>query len=149
MKSISETYQRSFKSVITLLLVAFMLPMGLNAKHLADLCSAGSGMHHEAAHGNQNSCHSNESMDDIMKQPHQDQHHGDCGAVSFCTCESDLTSQNNDGWILPKFSSFAVLTNHTVERKQVNKSAEIPFDLELPANRHAPPLWLLYDTLLI
>lgn len=146
-KTPSKTYQRSFKPAIFLLLAAFMLPMSLNAKHFAEFCWAESAMHHDGAHKNQDSCHSNDSMDDPAEPAHNK--HGECHTLSFCTCETDLTSPDNDGWIIPKTSSAAVLTHQEAEQKPAVQSADIPFELELPANRHAPPIWLLYDTLLI
>jgi hypothetical protein len=146
MKSFSSTYQRSFRAGTFLLISALLIPLGLNAKSFAEFCSTEMAMHHNAAHAHneQSSCH--DSMDSPISSAHES--HDKCHSVSLCTCDSALNTADIDEWVIPTISAKAVIQSQKIELKPETDSVAIPLVLTFSTSRHAPPLWLLYDTFL-
>ena len=147
MKLSAITYRWVSKPAAFLLLAALLLPTCLHAKQLADYCSLEMAAHHTMDSTAQNSCHDEPGDDHHTTVPVKGQH---CDSLSFCACSSDEAPRIDDNWLISSTVSVAVLPVEPEFRlPPVNLSENIPPALSGPINRHAPPLWLLYDTYLL
>jgi hypothetical protein len=139
------TYRWLFKPIVFLLLTAFLLPAGLHAGQLADFCMSEMASHHTPSEHARQNCHDDGNHEtDTASDSHQL-----CGSLAFCTCKLDEAPINNKSWLISSTGSVAILPVYTTAQKPVTVSESIAPDLRSPINRHAPPLWLLYDTYLL
>lgn len=144
MKTTRTTYQKGINLTVTLLLMVMMVPSGLHAKQLVDLCMN----HSETAEmsADHNCC---ENSTETEHQTNTHQAHDDCDGGFICECNIGERKLSDEEWIIAT-NNVAIQITETDDLKLFNPSVEpIHRDQQNRIGQHDPPLWLLYDTFLI
>lgn len=150
MKISPPKYQPITKITAVLLLMAFLIPSGLQSKQLVDFCMmemhthpAGETAHHTGdMPADHSSCEWNPSEE--KKSNHT---HNDCGYI--CACSIGQSQLSDKEWIpITKNVQITLIQQGELE-PFFTSSEHIKADKQIRIGEHAPPLWLLYDTLLM
>ena len=148
MKISTTTYQRFTNATALLLLIAFLIPSGLQAKQLVDFCMMEMHHHDGMEMTDDHSCCTEEAP------THHDNHkksRHDCESdeAQICACELDLSYFKVTEWTLVTNEFTAYLP------KQFDLTPFTTADESIHQNQskhlfeHSPPIWLMYDTLLL
>lgn len=144
MKKYSLTYRKIHRITAVLLLLAILIPTGLQAKQLADFCMMD---HSDVEMATEHNCCPADI--ELTKKNVASLQHNDCNHGVICACDYGLSELDGGEWIVKKNN----LTFHVDETESFSTfSNPVKVNLYNSDNRideHAPPLWLLYDTLLI
>ena len=126
-----------------MLLIALLIPTGLQAMQLAEFCMMdhSAGMEMMADH----SC-----CQPLPEKPDSNEHQQhDCDEASLCTCNISERVPGEDEFIQPVKKQ--ILKPTTTELKTPFFSSDQPIQAEIhtiPANSDIP-LWLMFDTFLM
>lgn len=143
-------YQSLTRITAVLLLMAFLIPTGLQSKQLVDFCMmemhthpAGEKAHHT---GDMPVSHSNCDWDqsEAKKTNHT---HNDCGYI--CACSIGQSQLGDEEWIPITKNIEITLTQQGEPAPFFTSSEHIQADKQIRIGEHDPPLWLLYDTFLM
>ncbi|MEX2456690.1 MAG: hypothetical protein WD381_05210 [Balneolaceae bacterium] len=141
MKKYLDTYQTLFKALAFLLLMAFLIPTGMQAKQLVDFCDM-----EMSSHQMSDMSSSHECSDSEPDKPSDHHHECDHGTVCACNIAQHLLKEN----YLPTVRNAAIKPNVNVHFTLFFTTTEpIRKDLQKRIGQHAPPLYLLYDTFLM
>lgn len=143
-------YQTLTKITAFLLLMAFLIPTGLQSKQLVDFCmmemhthSAGETVHHTGDmpvdHSN---CEWNQSEENKTNHTHND-----CGYICACSVGQSLFGDKE--WIPITKNIEITLTQQGELAPFFTSSEHILADKQIRIGEYDPPLWLLYDTFLM
>jgi len=137
-----KTYKLTKKITALLLLIAILIPTGMQAKHLAEFCMMDhyAGMEMMADH----SC-----CQPLPEKASSNEQQHDCDEASLCTCNISERVPGEDEFIQPVKKQ--ILKPTTTEFKTPFFSSDQPTQAEIhtiPANSDIP-LWLMFDTFLM
>lgn len=139
----SKIYQQLNSIAALTLLLAFLIPTGLQAKQLVDFCMMS---HHDGMEmANNHRCCTEEapSHHDSELPSH------DCGILGFCACNIGDTVLNESEWTQTTNKFTALLTEQADLSPFIITNERITFSLHHRLGQHDPPLWLMYDTFLM
>lgn len=147
MENKTATYKLITKSTAFLLLMAFLIPTGLQANRLVDFCMMEMGTHQMATSSSSTSHDCCDSDPDDEKEA--DHQHHDCEWDSICACGIGQSHLSDKVWI-PTNKNFEVTFSQQGELAPFFTSADyIHADQKIRIGEYDPPLWLLYDTFLM
>lgn len=143
MKTNKSTYQSIREITALLLLLAFLIPSGLQAKQIAEFCMPD---HHEdMGMMDDHSCCETQSADADSKN--HTQHH--CDEASLCTCNITESVPGDEEFLQPVKKH--ILQPAVTELQTPFFSSDPPsreVNLSTPAKNDIP-LWLMFDTFLM
>lgn len=126
-------------------MVAFLLPAGLQAKSLIDFCLMEKNTH--AMMDSESTEHCDDSEPD-KKEP-ADHPHNDCDWSVICPCDIGQSPLGDENWIVITKDAAVELIEQKNRTQFYATDDPIPPDLQPHPAEHSPPLWLVYDTLLL
>jgi hypothetical protein len=153
-KKSSATYRRITKSTAILLLMAFLIPSGLQAKQLVDFCLMEFSSHtsaHTAAipfdemEPDHSCCVSNPD-DETASDAHS---HSACDWGFICACSIGQSQLSDEEWIPVSNDTEIILAKTGDLTPFITSGESIPAGTQIRIGEHDPPLWLLYDTFLM
>lgn len=124
--------------------MAFLLPSGLHAKQLVDFCMMETATIEMAA---DHSCCESEAEEN-EKQTDSHQHH-DCDWGFICACSIGQSQLGDEDWVPTQKDIDVILSESETLTPEFSASQEISTERQPRIGEHSPPLWLLYDTLLM
>lgn len=127
--------------------MAFLLPAGLQAKQLVNYCLMN---HAETEMPAGHHCDGAES-DEEESATHSDNNHKhhECDSGVICACNIGHNTMGGEKWI-PVTQTGGIYLFGTENFPPLITFVEpIRDDLQTRIGQHLPPLWLLYDTLLM
>lgn len=140
MKKYSTTYNRITKLTALLLLLAFLIPSGLQAKQFVDFCLMDT---HNVEMEKDHSCCESEEKQDSESSDHS------CAVMGICACNIGDTTLKDYDWVIPNSDFSVVLFETDTLFSFINSDETILTNHRKQSPGHSPPLWLVYDTLLI
>jgi len=151
-KKSSATYRFISKAVTVLLLMAFLVPTGMQGKQLVNFCVMD--MNHHAAASDKT--HSGQSESGAASGAHCESHFESktrssdkCKFELICACDIGKSQLGDQQWI-PTAKKFDVrLTRQNDLPPFYATVVEVPADHQSRIGEYDPPLWLLYDTFLM
>jgi len=150
MKKYSGTYQLITKTTALLLLLAFLVPSGLQAKELVDFCLM------NMAHNEQTEkTHQPEEMADdhscCESEPAEEKNsdHNNCDWAFICACSIGQSQLGDKDWIPTTKNIEITLTQQGDLAPFFTSGHHIRADQKIRIGEYDPPLWLLYDTFLM
>lgn len=137
------TYQWLSRLTTLLLLMAFLVPSGLHAKQLVELCMGKNSTVEMSA--NHSCCES-----DAKPAEHDDGKtlHHNCDWEVICACNIGQTQLGDREWIISNHNFTAFIPETEGSGPLFNTIESIRPDQNKRIGQHDPPLWLLYDTFL-
>ncbi|CAN5365120.1 hypothetical protein BH23BAC3_BH23BAC3_31640 [soil metagenome] len=142
-KKSSATYQAIFKAASFLLLMAFLIPTGMQAKQLVDFCDMEMNSHHMS---DAPLCHDCCESEKEESTDHHQNHDCDHGIICACNNAQTLPDEN----YIPTVRDTAVEPDVNVNFTLFFTTSEpIHKDLQKRIGQHDSPLYLLYDTFLM
>jgi hypothetical protein len=138
-----QAYHQLTKAAAFLLLMAFLLPTGLHAKQLVDICLGESGSIEMAA---DHSCCEPES-NETESETESHQHH-DCEWTFICACHIGDSALEDSDWIVSSADYSIHLAKIEYLIPFITAADRISESRNKLLSRHDPPLWLVYDTFL-
>lgn len=143
MKISSITYQRLTSITALTLLLAFLIPTGLQAKQLVDYCLMS---HHDELEvvDNYSCCKEEAPSHQNSELPNHD-----CGILGFCACDIGDTVLHESEWTLTTNKFTALLTEQADLAPFIVTTERISLSHHHRLGQHDPPLWLMYDTFLM
>ncbi len=126
-----------------LLLMGFLLPSGLHAKQFVDFC-----MMEMAEHHSSESAHECCDSEDEKKSSSSHGHH-DCDWGAICACSMDQSPLSNEKWIPSSSQAAIIFPKSGYDYSYFSSDEQIRNELRPGLHNHHPPLYLVYDTLLI
>jgi len=153
-KKSSVTYQSITKATAFLLLMAFLIPSGLQAKQLVDFCKMEFDTSVAATSAAipfdemepDHSCCEGKNNDEPASDAHP---HSDCDWGFICACSIGQSQLSDKEWI-PSQKNFEVtLSQQGTLAPFFTSATYILADQQIRIGEHSPPLWLLYDTFLM
>ncbi|MEX0639216.1 MAG: hypothetical protein WD094_02055 [Balneolaceae bacterium] len=146
MKITSATYRSIRKLTAVLLLLAFLIPTGLQAKNLVEYCMMEMSSHH-SAQTTSDSDHNCESEPADKQDNHHE--HQNCDWGSVCACNVFQSLPLDKDWVPTHKNAAVVHPESETLAFYFTSSQRILTDRQPRIGEFSPPLWLLYDTLLI
>lgn len=140
MNKVQSAYKRLSRLTALLLLMAFLVPSGLHAKAFAQYCMTGgstSGMAED------HSCCESTSEDQASAEHH------DCGWGFICACNIGQSPLSDTEWINAGHTQIIFISETGNFTPAPSANNELRKELSIRIGQHSPPLWLMYDTLLI
>ncbi|MGM0460063.1 MAG: hypothetical protein ACQERO_12025 [Bacteroidota bacterium] len=152
MKKSSATYRFITKVTAAVLLMAFLIPTGMQAKQLVDFCMMDMN-HHAATSGEGHSGHLSSTpspgthCESHSESETKSNHH--CEFELICACDIGKSQLSDQKWI-PSTKKFDVrLTPQNDLAPFYATGIEPVADQQIRIGEYDPPLWLLYDTFLM
>ncbi|PKD42461.1 hypothetical protein [Rhodohalobacter barkolensis] len=148
MKISTTTYQRFTNATALLLLIAFLIPAGLQAKQLVDFCMMDMGHHNTMEMADDHSCCTE-------KEPvHHDQnddssHSHECESLGICACNTSQPLLKDADWTIVTNEFSVILPKKTYLTPFITSDEPITFSNAHNLSQYKPPLWLMYDTFLM
>jgi len=144
----TTTYQRFTNATALLLLIAFLIPSGLQAKQLVDFCMMEMHNHDGMEMADDHSCCTEEAP--TQHDSHKKSAH-DCESdeAQICACELDLSYFEVTDWVLVSNEFTAYLPKQIHLKPLLSSDESIHQDQSRHIHEHSPPIWLVYDTLLL
>jgi hypothetical protein len=142
------TYQRFTNATALLLLIAFLIPAGLQAKQLVDFCMMETHHHVDMPMADDHSCCTEKETN---HQDHKEDstHSHECESMGICACETgQLILKNTDRTIISNEYS-VILPQKTYLTPFITSDEPISFNSAHNLSQYKPPLWLMYDTFLM
>ena len=148
MKISTVIYQRFTKATALLLLIAFLIPSGLQAKQLAEYCMMEMSHHDKMEMADDHSCCTEEAPS--QHDSHKKSGH-DCESdeMEICACEIDLSYYEATDTILISNEFVAYLPKQFDLTPFTSADESIHQNQSRHLYKHSPPIWLMYDTLLL
>ncbi|WP_141691534.1 hypothetical protein [Rhodohalobacter halophilus] len=146
MKLSGQPYQRFSRLTALVTLLAFLIPAGLQAKQLADFCMMEMSHHDTMEMSDNHGC----CMEDAPQHHnHSDSHDHNCDEMQFCACDLNPTLHKTKEWtrVSNDYSAYLSESDNQKIFNRIDKYQSDKPDTFL--NVHSPPLWLMYDTLLL
>ncbi|MDZ7755769.1 hypothetical protein [Rhodohalobacter sp.] len=147
MKISTTTYQRFTNATALLLLIAFLIPSTLQAKQLVDFCKMEMHHHDGMEMVDDHSCCTEEVPS--QHDSHQNKGHDNCDDIQICACELDHSYFEVTDWILVSNEFTAYLPKQIDLTPFTSSDESIHQDQKRNQHEHSPPIWLVYDTLLL
>ncbi|MFO7799603.1 hypothetical protein [Rhodohalobacter sp.] len=144
----TTTYQRFTNATALLLLIAFLIPAGLQAKQLVDFCMMKMSHHDGMEMVDDHSCCSEK---ETTHHDHNDDsaHSNECESMGICACNNgQLLLKNTDRTIVTNEFS-VILPKKTYLTPFITSDEPIAFNNAHNLSQYKPPLWLMYDTFLM
>lgn len=148
MKISTTTYQRFTNATALLLLIAFLIPAGLQAKQLVDFCMMEMNHHEGMEMVDDHSCCTEK---ETTHNDHKDDstHSHECESMGICACNTgQLLLKNTDRTIVSNEFS-VILPQKTYLIPFITSDEPISFSNAHNLSQYKPPLWLMYDTFLM
>lgn len=152
MKESSNTYRAITKATATLLLLAFLIPTGLQAGQIVDFCMMEMSTHptceasnHTGMMANDHSCCESAPIE----ENNTDHTHQDCDWGFICACSAGQNHLGDTEWIPTTKNLETTLTQQGDILPFFTSSEQIQADQQIRIGEYDPPLWLLYDTFLM
>lgn len=151
-KKSNRTYHIFTKATATLLLMAFLIPSGLQAKALVDFCKM-----EMSKQAQSEMCHiPDEKADahsccesDTDQEKEADHTHHDCEWGFICACNIGESQLGDLDWVINTQEWEIQLTERKNLSPFVSSDENIHSNQQIHLTKHDPPLWLVYDTLLM
>lgn len=146
MKISSPIYRIVTKATALLLLLAILIPAGLQAKQLVDFCMMEMGDHQHGMMAEMNHDCCDSQLLETIESGHQ---HHDCDRNIICSCDLEINAFGDNEWIIGQDDYGFVLSVTRQLPPHINSDERINHDLGKRIGQYDPPLWLLYDTFLM
>lgn len=125
--------------------MAFLIPTGLHARQLVDFCMMEMNSHEMIA-TMQSSTHSHCDPEPAVES---ESDHEDCDWGFICACNIGQSQLADEDWIPTKNNLEITLTQQGKIASFFTSNKHISADQKIRIGQYDPPLWLLYDTLLL
>jgi hypothetical protein len=143
-----RTYQLFSKITATLLLLAFLIPSGLQAKQLVDFCMMEMGHHNTMEMTDDHSC-CTEKEPTHHNQNDDSTHSHECESMGICACNTDQPLFKDADWTIVTNEFSIILSKKTYLTPFITSDERISFNNAHNLSLYKPPLWLMYDTFLM
>lgn len=140
----SLTYRLLIRFSAVLILFAVTLPSGLQAKALVDYCL--SPVEQNSKMLPDHSCCESQESEPVNNSA---THHNHCDWGIICACDIALYHLSDQSWVVKVQDAAVKLDEHGHSVLFISVNEPIDHELQVKIGEHAPPLWLLYDTLII
>lgn len=134
--------------------MAFLIPTGLHAKQLMDFCMMEMASYpssdvtqHSGEMATDHSCCESEAEEN-EKQTDSHSHH-DCDWGFICACSIGQSQLGDEEWIPTTKNIEIILTQQGELIPFFTFGEYVQADQQIRIGQYDPPLWLLYDTLLM
>lgn len=123
--------------------MAFLIPTGLHAKQFVDFCMMEMNSHEMATTAS--------SHDHCDAEPVEENRsdHQDCDWGFICACSIGQSQLGDKEWIPTKKNIEITLTQQGDLPPFFTSGEHVQADQQIRIGQYDPPLWLLYDTLLM
>ena len=145
MKNSSATYRAITKITAILLLMAFLIPTGLQAKDLVEFCMMEMSSHQTTQTTTSDLDH---HCDTEPAEENESEHH-DCDWGFICACNIGQSQLSDKDWVPTHKDAEITLSESGTVVPFFATTHETPVDQQPRIGEHDPPLWLLYDTFLM
>jgi hypothetical protein len=141
----SLTYRLFVRFSALLILIGVLLPSGLHAKILVEFCLTQ--VQENSKMLPDHSCC--ESHDDESDQKQNSDHHNHCDWGVICACNISESFLNDEEWVVKSHNDHIRTVGNEFIIPIITDDDPIVHKFDLNIGEYDPPLWLLYDTLLL
>ena len=143
MKFVNPSYHTVRKITALLLLMAFLIPSGLNAKQLAEFCMPGH-------HGDMGMMADHSCCQPVPEKPNASDHQQhDCDEASLCTCNISESVRGEEKFIQPVKKQILQPTETELKTSIFTSKQPKQAETKLSPTSNDIPLWLMFDTFLM
>lgn len=143
MKKYSATYNIFRKTTALLLLTAFLIPSGLQAKQLAEFCM----MDH---HGEMQMMADHSCCQPLSEKPDKPDHQQhDCDEASLCTCNITESVPGEKEFLQPVKKQLLKPSKTELETPFYTTHQPNQAEIHIIPAKSDIPLWLMFDTFLM